>query len=543
MKCRQLWHLLILFGVMAFIHDPVCLKFFPSIRAAGAAENSAASFFSESDAPSAAMADNDAVEEKWEEDDSGFEDDSELDDSGFDDDWELAFAQPGPVENDSLPVSWRLDAALKNHVNTDRELDFRDASKKNEVGLRLETTWGAPPYYFFAVTDAYFFPTFLHEEIGDDHPYSPESKTYKNLRITTRDSEMIFREMYVNWNLSGYRLRIGNQLFPWGTADFMNSTAYFNPTDSRELIFKPQDEVRFGIPACSVMFFFDAFTMELVFTPFHVPSALPSTGHFWAVKQIENEYPLIFGDHEELPSSSRNFGYGGRVSATRSGVDFSFSAYHGPDKDQLLVPFATVIEENQPISLFVQPQSFLVDYVGADVAFTHGDFVFQAEAVFSPNKRGVVRQDTSRPQDLTFPYDTRKTRYYAYSLGFNYFIPMHKLISGHAGESLFTAEWYQARYDDDEINRPLITDFLTLRFQDSFFDDRFKVSLTQVTETRNNGVVWWPQIGYDFKNGFEIELAYIDIQGRGRGDVSRDSLFYYFKKNDFIMVNFRYAFF
>ncbi len=441
-----------------------------------------------------------------------------------------------------MPFSWRLKTALRNYIRTDRDLHFRDANKKNEVRLRLDTTWGTPPYYFFAVSDAYFFPTFLHEEIGDEHPYSPESRVYRNLRVTTRASELVFRQMYFNWDLNRYRMRVGNQLFLWGTADFMNSTAYFNPPDLRELIFRPQDENRFGVPAASAMLFFDAFTLELVFVPLHVPSALPSTGHFWAVERIEDEYPLVFAEPEELPVDSRNFGYGGRLSATRSGIDFAFSAYHGPDREQLLVPYSIVIEENQPISLLIQPKSFLVNYVGADMALTRGDFVFQLEAAVSPNKRGIVRQDIRRPQDLTLPYDTRKSRFFCYTVGFNYFIPMQDFISGHAGESLFTVEWYQARYDDAQINRPLLTDFLTMRFQDSFFDTRLRASLTYLLEVRNNGFVWWPQLGYDFKNGFEVEVAYIAIHGKGEGDVNRDSLFYYFKNNDFIMVNFRYAF-
>ncbi len=527
-KYLKLFHILIFFGSITLFHG-VFFLVFPS--PVNAADHWAVLSSSETGAMFMAQADEDFTEEVW-----------DAEDTGFDDDWELAFDQDVAGETNGLPFTWRLETGLRNHIQTDRDLHFREANKKNEVSLRLETTWGATPSYFFAATDAYFFPTFLHEEIGDDHPYSPESKTYRNLRITTRDSELVFREMYVNQDLNRYRIRIGNQLFPWGTADFMNSTAYLNPSDLRELIFRPQDENRFGVPAASAMLFLDAFTAELVFVPFHVPSALPSTGHFWAVKRLDDEYPVIFDEPEELPANSRNFGYGGRATATRSGIDFSFSAYHGPDREQLLVPVSTVVEENQPISVFIAPKSYRVDFIGADLAFTRGDFVFQAEGVFSPNKRGLVRQDTRRPQELTFPYETRRSRYYAYSLGFNYFIPMQRLLANHAGESLLTVEWYQAGYDDEALYRPVVTDFLTLRYQDSFFDDRFKVSLTQLLETRYSGSVWWPRVGYDFKNGFEIELGYVEIHGRKQEGVGRDPLFYYFKNNDFIMVNLRYAF-
>jgi hypothetical protein len=223
-------------------------------------------------------------------------------------------------------------------------------------------------------------------------------------------------------------------------------------------------------------------------------------------------------------------------------MDFSVSGYHGPDKDQVLVPYGTVIQENQPISVIVQPQSFIVDFVGADFSWTYEDFVVQIEAAYSPNKSGFIEQDSDYPQNLVLPYDTEKMDYCSYSVGFNYFIPMHKLIEGHGGESLFTVEWYQAEYFDDAIFSPFITHFVTSRYQDSFFDDRVQISLTNVLETRDNGIIWWPQVTYDFQNGFKVELAYISIDGNGEGDVDEDSIFYYYKDNDFIMVNFRYAF-
>lgn len=143
---------------------------------------------------------------------------------------------------------------------------------------------------------------------------------------------------------------------------------------------------------------------------------------------------------------------------------------------------------------------------------------------------------------MTFPYDTKKTEYLAYSLGFNYFIPLQKLISGHGGESLFTVEWYQAQYFDDDINRPQITDFLSCRFQDTYFDDRVSLSFTSIFETRNGGVVVWPKVGYDFQNGFKAEVGYVAINGHGEGDYEKDSIFYYYKDNNVIMMNFYYAY-
>ncbi len=464
------------------------------------------------------------------------------DDLAFDEDWESEL-EKGPEAGGSTSLfTWRIDAAIENYINTRQELHFIDASVKNEVSARLECRYGLSDSYLFSVTHVYFFPTFFNEDIGEHYPYVDDSETYRNLRISSDACEFMPREFYYNWQRGSYRIRIGNQLFSWGTADFMNSTQYFNPPDLRELMFIDEDEARFGVPAVSGMVFFDRFTLEMVFVPLHVEEALPVTNSFWAVKEVEDAYPLIFDESQHLSAKMENFGYGARISSTWEGIDFSLSGYHGPDRDQVLVPFRTVLEENQTVSVMIRPQAFMVDYVGFDFAWTYEDFVFQAEAAYSPNKRGFIEQDTDRPQDLEFPYDTTRTDYLSYSLGFNYFIPLHKLIPDHAGDTLFTVEWYQAQYFEDEINPPEITDILTCRFQDDYFDKRINLSLTAVIETRNSGYVLWPQIGYDFKNGFKLELAYVGIRGQGEGDYEKDSLFYYYESNDFIMVNLRYAY-
>lgn len=463
-------------------------------------------------------------------------------DFGFDEDWDAAFDDNESSAASTPAFTWRFESAFENIIHTDRKRHFKDAWEKNEISALFEFQYGDADDYLFSQTGLYFFPTFISDTAGEEYVYSSESKTYRNLRISSDASEVIFRELYYNWSRKKFRVRVGNQIIGWGTADFLNSTSYFNPSDLRELLFKDEDQVALGVPSVSGLFFLKGFTVETVFVPVHTAAVFPETGNFWAVKKVEDEYPVIFGDANPMDANSKNFGYGARLASTYKGIDFSFSGYHGPDKDPVLLPSGTVLIENQTVSVLVQPEYFIVDYVGFDSAFTYEDFVFQVEAAYSPNKSGFVRQDTTRPQDLTFPYDTRKTDYLSYSIGVNYFIPLRKLLPGHAGESLFTLEWYQAGYFDDDIEEPQITDFLTCRFQDTYFGDRISVSMTGIVETRNNGVVLWPQIGYDFLNGFAVEVGYVAIDGHGEGDYQKDSIFYYYKDNDFIMVNIRYAF-
>ncbi len=489
------------------------------------------------------------------EDESGFEEDeSDLDEEdssteggaegegGFEEDWDADLEEELNLGGDTPAFTWRLDAAFENYINTNREQDFVDADQKSEISAGLEIKYGTTRSYLFSVMDAYFYPTFINEDIGADYPYSEETEFYRNLRVSTESSELMARELYYSWLSGNYRIRIGNQIFGWGTADFLNSTSYLNPMDLRELLFKDQDEVRLGVPAVSGMIFSDDYTVELVFVPLHIAAALPATNHYWSVKFVEGSYPVIFDDSEPLDADARNFGYAGRVSTTFQGIDISFSAYHGPDNNPVLVPYQTVLIPNQPVALLVNPEYFVADFVGADFSMDYDDFVFQAETAYSPDKTGFVRQNTDLPQFLEFPFDTKESGFVSYSVGFNYFMPLHQWIPGHTGDTLFTVEWYDAMYLDDDINPPQITDFATVRFQDDYFDKRVHLSLTGIFETARGGMIFWPRAEYDFKNGFKLELAYIGINASGEDDFEEDSIFYYFRDNDFVMVNLRYAY-
>ena len=460
----------------------------------------------------------------------------------FDENWSMDVAPQEQGSAAARKLTWRVSAAFKNLINARRSREFQDAWEKDEIAVRLECKYGTTERYLNAITDAFFYPTFISDTVGDEYIYSDKTRIARNGTISSRKGELVFRELYYNYTVGKSRYRLGNQIYAWGTADFMNSTAYINPQDLRELIFKEQNQIKMGVPSVSGMFFFNRFTMELVWIPIHTAARLPETGNFWAAKTVEGHYPLYFGEPAPMDANSENFGYAARLATSFSGIDMSISGYHGPDREPVLLPYQTVITPGEPLGVMVRPEYHRVDFIGGDFSMSRGDLVVQAEAAYSPDKSGFIKQDTQYADRIIFPFSTKRSGYYSYSAGFNYFIPMHRFIRGHTGDALFTLEWYQARYTDGNINSPLLTDLLTCRYQDDFFDKRLHFSVTSVFETRRGGLIFWPAVEWDLQNGFKIEFAYAAITGQGRGEWENDSVFYYFRNNDFIMVNLRYAY-
>ena len=478
-------------------------------------------------------------------DDEGASDEEEeafSEDEDWDDD-EEEWEEDGSEEEPFIEYTYRGFVEVESLFSTRDNQDSKEANKKNELRNRLELRVGGDNLYLFAAADLYLSLVYLNEEGKDDYVYSADQKVSRNLRISSRESEVRFDEFYLNYGRGNYRIRTGNQIYGWGTADAFNSTAYFNPYALRELLFKDDDENRLGVPSVSGMFFLEDSTLEVVFVPVHVPMVIAPEGNFWSVVIDDYFYPITIDKPRGMPVKSKNCGIGARLSQSIMGLDFSFSLYRGPDQEPVFIPRRTILSPGEPMTVFVEPQYYTVNMVGIDFTTTLGDFVIQTEAAYSPDKRGLAKQDLRDYENLELPFEVRKSNYLSYAMGFNYFIPLRKIFEEHEGESVFTFEWAQARYFDDDLYIPFLTDLITCRYEDSFFGGRVNTKLTGIFETRNGGAIFWPEAGYDFQNGWTIHLSYAGIRGRGPSGVENSSLFYYFEDNDIVMGRIRYEFY
>lgn len=442
-------------------------------------------------------------------------------------------------ENDSGGFTLYGFVEVDNLVSTGADLDFADADKKNELRVNLEMKYGRDDLHLFLKSDLYYAPNLCGDDDPYDYRYASDSEMANNLRISGTTYEADFNEFYLNWRVSPLRLRLGNQLYKWGTADVFNPTAYFNPYDFREFLLRDDDQFRQGTPSFSTMYISDHLTTELVFAFAHVPTLFAPSGNFWSLDMRAPLYTTRVEPHDSLPVEWENTGVGGRISTTLAGTDLSLSGYHGPDRDPVMLPEAVAFQAGEPPELLVQPRYYIVDMLGMDLSKAVGDFVFQVEAAYSPNKRSLVKQALNGPDAVQIPFETRESNFIAYAAGFNYFVPTGRIFENHGGETVFTLDWYQARYADEGLYGAYFTDLLTLRLQDTFLDGRLFVKYTAMFEARHDGSLQWPEIKYDFQNGWSLTLAYAAIDGDLDGEAF-EPVFYHYRNNDFVSLTIRY---
>ncbi len=452
----------------------------------------------------------------------------------------FASEENDPYESRTFTIEGFIE--LENFLNTYEDQDFEDANVKNEIRTRLEITYGTDTLFLYAVPNIYLASGLLGDDFSKTYDYSDETKTYRNLRFSASSHEVLLSELYLNYTHDKFRMRVGNQIYGWGTADFFNPTSYFNPYDMREILYKDEDEYKAGVPSVSGMIFLNNFTLELVYVPIHIPEVLTPKNNFWSFNIDNYQLPIVFGETDELDREASNDGFGARLSTSIKSADVSFSCYHGPDKDTLFLPFQTHLVQNNPVAVLVTPQYYVIDAAGIDFSMSMDAFVLQFETAYFSNKRGVEEQTFNELGDISFPYKVRKSDYISYTIGFTYFIPLYNFIEGHEGETILALEWFQAHYFEDNLSKPILTDLIFFRFQDSFFSNHLYLTFTGIFDTEKQGYSIWPKIGYDFQNGFSVELSYAEIAGESDEENTTESIFYYFRNNDVLMLRLKYAF-
>lgn len=451
---------------------------------------------------------------------------------------------PGQAVCDDAAFSWNGFAELENMFQMGGpEQPFDDADKKNELRTHLQITYGTDTVSLFMAPDFYLLSSALINDGNEtNYFYKKEFTVGRNLKISDEHYEIAFDEFYLQYIREKYRLRLGNQIFGWGTTDVYNPTSYFNAIDMREALFKDDDEGKEGVFSLSSMVFLGRFTLEMVVAPFHTPGMVPEKNLYWQFNLDNFTLPVIFADPEEKDITLSNMALGMRVSTTAMNTDMSFSAFHGPDKDLLFLPTQTIIEDDYSVSVLVEPKSHKVTCFGMDFSKAFDEIVVQGEVAFSPNK--AVRSEEEVPDAPSDPllHEVLKVPYLSYSIGFNYFIPLYKLLEDHEGDTVFTMEWFQNTFFKDEVSPPILTDFLICSFRDTYFESHFGLTMTAIADVKQNGYVLWPRVTYDFLNGWTTSLSYVDIQGTSDAKNVTESLFYYYRDNDTLIWSIRYAF-
>ena len=431
---------------------------------------------------------------------------------------------------------------LRNAFQVKQDQSLQDNIIKNELRATMRLKYGSGDFGLFARPDLKLSSDFFDEGADGKFTYSSETRQGRNGMLSARTYELAFNELYVSKSFDGFRVRAGNQIYSWGTSDVFSPTSYFNPSDYREFILKSQEESRLGVPSVSSVIFGNGYTVELVVAPYHVPPLLPAAGDYWQFNADNFKLPVVLQTGEPLDKSPGHASYGARLASSIAGADTSVSIFHGVDKDPLYVPVGSLLMPGKPVALSVEPQYKTMNALGVDFSKALDKFVFHLEGAYVPDKAATEKQPVNDVNTMEFPFTVKRVPFHAYTAGFNYFVPLNKLIEGHEGETVFTTEWYQAGYDTNTVFSPLLSNLLVFRFQDTYFEGRLGASITQVADTRYGGRLLWPEMSYRFESGMSLSLSYTQVSASPPKQNEVASAFYYYRGHNVASFGAKYDF-
>ena len=325
------------------------------------------------------------------------------------------------------------------------------------------------------------------------------------------------REAYLDHTENHWGLRAGRQLVIWGAADGLRITDLVSPLDMTEFLAQDYDDIRMPVNALRLFVFNDKVRVEAIAMPAFEGYVLPvDASNPWSVLPTGSPLPVVWNDTGSRPAFHlSNFEYGGRLSVTLPGVDFSLSGLYTWNKKPV-IQYAP-----SPTEITVSPQYYRMGFVGGDISKPLGQFVLRGEAAYNIDKHFSYKPETMRQPQQGF-------RSLNWLVGVDWYAPSEWMLSAQfSTENIFGYE--------DCIMQERNNMLATLNVSKKLFNSTLQLSDFTYFDVSNKG--WFSRFAADYALSDQIHLlAGFDWFGGDKG------IFGIYKNNSEVWVKAKYSF-
>lgn len=325
------------------------------------------------------------------------------------------------------------------------------------------------------------------------------------------------REAYLDHREEHWGFRLGRQLVIWGVADGVRITDLVSPMDMTEFLAQDYDDIRMPVNALRFFVFNEKMKLELLAVPTFEGYKLPTnTENPWSVLPKNIAQFLVWtaeGSRPKLRFS--NTEYGGRLSFTLPGLDFSLAALHTWNK----MPVITYRPSG--IHIVVSPQYYRMGFFGGDISKPLGQFVLRGEAAFNMGKHFSYKPEAEVMEQKGFNTVN-------YLIGVDWYAPSEwTVMAQFSSESIFGYE--------SHIAQPQHNSLLTLNVSKKLLGSTLQLS--NFTYLDLNHKSWFSRFTSSYAlNDYIQLLAGYDWFGGNEG------MFGVYKHNSEIWVKAKYSF-
>ena len=336
-----------------------------------------------------------------------------------------------------------------------------------------------------------------------------------------RDLELGLREAFLDMRFDKFDLRIGKQQIIYGKAEGVFITDAVSPKDLKEFLLPDFNEIRMGITAAKVNYYFGNSTIEAVWAPIFTPTQMPDEGSIWRPSMIFPITPTYDYSTAEIDPQLENSEFFLRFSSMGSRADFEVVGGYFWDDD----PTMHITKEIDPATmqltgLTVRPEHHRLAMGGASFSTPLGPTLLRGEGGYYSGK--YFQTETPTISDATIKRD-----YLHYMVGLDYTLAGVMLSGQFIQENILD---YEQGIRNDEVESTI-----TFLAKKDFLREKLWLELFTYIGVNNEDALIRPKISYAFADGFDVQFgANIFVGDKGR--------FGQYYANDMIYTKIKYSF-
>ena len=305
------------------------------------------------------------------------------------------------------------------------------------------------------------------------------------------------REIYLDLYFDNFDIRIGKQQVVWGKADGVFITDIVSPLNLTEFLLPDFDEIRTGVIATKVNYYFGNSTFEAIWIPVFTPTERPPPGSIWYIQPDFPVTPTWDYSQELITPSLQSSEIFLKYTALTSAIDFEFmGAYTWDDNPTLHVQkeFGVDPDTQQPIltGLNITPEHHRLAIGGGSFSSEIKGVILRGEAAYY-NGKYFLTEDPLQP-DGNIQKD-----YLHYLVGLDFNLGPVKLSSQFIQQTILN-------YDDFILNEN-IENTMTFLARYDMFRETLHLELFSYIGLTNEDALIRPKITYDFDDSFSILLG------------------------------------
>jgi len=333
------------------------------------------------------------------------------------------------------------------------------------------------------------------------------------------------REIYLDLYFDNFDIRLGKQQIVWGKADGVFITDIVSPLNLTEFLLPDFDEIRIGVYAAKIDYYFGNSALELIWKPIIAGNELPGPGSIW-YKPPEFPVPPTFDySKENIKPTLANSEVYLKYSLSSSAIDFDLMGAYTWDATPSMYTekeFQMDSMGNPVLSgLLITPEHHRLYVAGGSFSSTLKSFVIRGEAAYY-NGKYFQTADPMANGALT------KKDYLHYVVGLDYAV-------GHLKLSAQFIQKYILDYNDF-IEEKEFGNTMTFLVRYDAMRETLHLELFSYVGLNYGDALIRPKVTYDFSDSFNILLGANIFVGDERGMFGR------YDDNSMIYTKIKYNF-